>query len=352
VQFFRLIVLIVFLAATPACAGGSPAGSDAAQPDPEDAGDTSSIQDASDAADAADVADTRDDPCGACCPDDRTCLSRAAVGVCDDDGSQYTEQTCGESEICEEGICVDEPICDPGETACNDATSRLICRPDGTQWRTESCASDTACVDGECVSGGANGTECSASGDCAGGKCRCGSDESCSASPSRNYCTSTCTPGSCGPDALCVASDQFNPASYDHCLPTCNQSCAFAGMTCASLPTRDSGELTFEQACYFEGVVDVGEACPSPDNCTGDTCLEGYFGNTNLCTFECAGDCPTGSACVELESGTFHCTPLCGDGSIGGSGGCPLERGGDLWDIQCGTRNTFDGFARRVCVST
>jgi hypothetical protein len=123
-------------------------------------------------------------------------------------------------------------------------------------------------------------------------------------------------------------------------------------MTCASLPTRDSGELTFEQACYFDDAVDVGETCTSADKCTGGTCLEGYFDNTNICTYECSGDCPTGTACIELQSGSYHCTPLCGDGSVGGSGGCPLEGGGDLWDVQCSTRNTYDGFARRVCVST
>ncbi|QDG54506.1 hypothetical protein FIV42_28300 [Persicimonas caeni] len=354
-QFIRLTALVVFFAILTACAGGSPSDLDAEQ-NPQDAGqDTAEPDDASDASNPGDVgvdsADTVDDPCGVCCPGEQVCSDGNTLSTCADDGSGFTDQTCGDGKICEQGACVDEPICQPGDTKCHDGSTRLVCRAGGTAWRTEDCGTGNSCVDGECLSGDPNGSECTADADCAGGKCRCGSDESCSPAPSRTYCTSTCTPGSCGPDEICVSSDSFNAASYDHCVPKCNETCALAGLSCVSLPTRDSGELTYEQGCYFDSAVDVGEECSSATNCTGGTCLEGYF-NTGLCTFECAGGCPDGTACVELQSGTFHCSPLCGDGSLSGSGGCPLEAGGDRWDVQCAPRNTYDGLARRVCVST
>jgi hypothetical protein len=348
VQFIRLIVLIVFVAATAACAGGeNPVTADAAQTTPDDVGgEDAPAHDTSDA--PGDAADIQDDPCGVCCPGERTCSDETTASVCADDGSQYVDETCGDEQICEAGSCVDEPVCQPGETVCLDGTSRNICRPDGTSWRAESCDANTSCIDGECLSGAKNGASCGGDADCAGGKCRCGSDESCSPSPSVTYCTATCTPGSCGSDEICVASDSFNGASYDHCLPTCDQTCPHAGMRCASLPTRDSGDLTYEQACYFEEVINVGEPCTSADNCSGGTCLKDYYDSVDVCTYECSGDCPSGTACVELVSGTYHCAPLCGDGSPGGSGDCPL---GDIWGVSCGTRTTPQNFAKRVCVA-
>ena len=354
VQFSRLTVLVLFFATITACAGGAPSDHDAQLSDTEDAGpDISEPTDATDVPQdtGADTADADEDACGVCCPGERSCVSEAAIGVCADDGSEVTEQACGEGQICEQGSCVDEPVCTPGETKCHDGGSRLVCRPAGTGWRTEACATGESCLGGECVPGEPNGAECSADSDCAGGKCRCGSDESCSPSASRTYCTATCTPGSCGPDEICVASSEFNGASYDHCVPECDETCALTGLSCVTLPTRDTGALTYEEGCYFDSAVDVGEECASAGECTGGTCLEGYF-DTGLCTFECSDNCPEGTACVELEAGTYHCTPLCGDGTVGGGGTCPLEGGGDRWDVQCAPRSTYGGAAKRVCVST
>lgn len=356
-QFFRLMALVALFATLTACAGGSPSDKDAEQ-SPEDAGsDALTPSDASDTTDTvddsgegADASDADDDPCGVCCPGERTCSDDNTVSVCADDGSGFDDQACGEGKICEQGACVDEPVCQAGETKCHDGTTRLVCRAGGTGWRTEDCGTGNSCVDGECLSGDPNGAECSADADCAGGKCRCGSEDSCDPAPSRTYCTSTCTPGSCGPDEICIASDSFNGASYDHCVPTCDQTCAIAGLSCVSLPTRDSGELSYEQGCYFDSAIDIGETCSSATHCTGGTCLTDYI-STGLCTFECDGDCPAGTACVELQTGKYHCSPLCGDGSLGGNGGCPLEGGGDVWDVDCAIKNTTEGHAKRVCVS-
>lgn len=360
-QFVRFKIFIVMLSLVVGCAGGSTDDNDNATSGPQDAGeDGAAGPDAQDDSGAPDTgpedAGPEDvgedaDACGVCCPGERTCLTEDMVGVCDDDGSQHTEEPCGDGQICEDATCVDEPVCDAGETRCHDGTTRLICRGDESGWRTETCGSDEACLSGECVTGAPNGAECADDDDCAGGKCRCGSAESCSPTPSRTYCTATCTPGSCGPDEVCVDSEAFDGASYDHCVPSCDQSCPISGLTCASVPTRDSGELDYARGCTLDTAVDIGEECTSETNCTGTTCFEDHF-DFGICTFECSGNCPDGTSCVQLEGGTYHCSPNCGDGSPGNSEVCPLDPDGDDLKIDCEVRTDYDGSARYVCVST
>jgi hypothetical protein len=360
------MILAAFLSiAIAACAGDSLEDVDTGDQDAQlDSGAADAAGDIGDAADlpvdasgdvGANAGDAHEDACGVCCPDQRTCLDDNRAGVCSADGSEFVEEVCADTETCEEGSCVPVQICQEGETQCYDSDSRLICRPGGTAWRTEECAAGTACVGGECVSGAANGTTCSDASECAGGKCRCGAGESCTAVPpgaeSKTYCTATCTPGSCGPGQICVSAQDFGAAGYDHCLPICNEVCALEGMACVHVPTRDSGELTFEQACFPDDAVEIGRECTSDRWCAGGTCLRDYF-DIALCTAECSGNCPDGTACVELEAGAFHCSPLCGDGTPGTSDPCPLEGGEDIFSIGCAPKTTFGGGVKEVCVST
>lgn len=298
----------------------------------------------------SDGVDARQDvaPPPFCTPADNTCADENTTRVCAPDGSEFIDQACPEDQECADAACVPRQICTPGAQQCYDASSLMTCRPSGTAWRTETCAAGTSCVDGACLSGTANGTACADNSDCAHGLCRCGAEDSCdpvggvAVAP---YCTAACTPGSCGAGELCVSATDFPAAGQDHCVPVCHQVCALPGMTCAWVPTRDSGELSFEQACVPEGVVDIGRECDAStaDACAGGTCLLDYF-RVGFCTSECSGDCPSGSACVELVagSGEHYCTPICGDGSATSTAACPLGEHGGFEEIACSIKTVYN----------
>lgn len=309
-------------------------------------------------ADTHKTPDSGNDVAPFCTPSQNTCADASTKRICAPDGSEFIEEACEDDQECENGSCVAPALCEPGDTQCYDGTTRLICRPSGSDWRSETCEADTSCVEGECVSGSPNGQPCTANDDCANGLCRCGAEDDCDPVGGNDvtpYCTETCTPGSCGAGQTCVSAQDFPVAGQDHCVQVCNQTCALDGMTCASIPTRDSGELSFEQACVPAGVVDIGLECSAAtaDACAGGTCLQDYF-EIGLCTSECDGDCPNGTACVKLKpnSDLYQCSPICGDGTPGGSSDCPLEGGQDLSSVTCATKVTSDGDATQVCVST
>ncbi len=352
-QLFRLMILTVVVTSLSACASGGPADSDADLGGPHDAGHDATAPHDTDTADTtADVvADVAQEPvCGVCCAGEHTCIDDATVGVCANNGTAYNRQTCDSGKTCKNGACITPPVCQAGESHCTDSHDRQICRPDGSGWRTETCAQNKTCLQGQCVSGKPNGAQCSADGDCAGGKCRCSSSDNCSPAPTHPYCTTACTPGSCSDGQVCVSAQDFPAAGYDHCMPTCNVDCPLDGMACVAVPTRDTGDLTFVTACYPDYALPIGQECTSASGCVGGTCLQGYF-DTGLCTTECTGNCPQGTACVQLQSGgAYQCTPLCGDGSQSGTGPCPLDPDGSRFDVTCKSRITYSGDGKRVCV--
>lgn len=366
-QYIRVMILAAWtstllLAGLTGCATDAPSDhvgdvEDTRSPADVDEKDTQGGQDAlADAQpDTPDVPDAEPDPCEVCCPGDVTCINGGTRGVCKPDGSGYVEEECAAEQMCTGGACVARPVCTPGEKTCYDASTLQVCKADAGGWRTESCDPSTTCIDGSCVTGNRNGEACEQASDCAGGKCRCGAGESCPPYPAgaiEAYCTSGCTPGSCGPGELCLSASDFPAAGYDHCVPTCQQTCALPGMSCAWVATRDSGALSFQQACVPIGTVDIGKKCEADDVCTGGTCLEDYF-EIGMCTSECTGDCPTGTACVKLVGDTFYCSPLCGDGSPGNSAPCPLagsQQG--MMSIGCATKTKYSGGAAHVCATT
>jgi len=352
VRYSSLIILLVFLAmsALSACASNElDQGAADTRADGGSTGDVSS-EDAPSEDAQSDIVDAREDttPAPFCTPVENTCADENTTRICAPDGSEFIEEACANDQECADAACVPRQICTPGEQECYDATSLMTCRPTGTAWRTETCATGTSCVDGACLSGAPNGTPCAENNDCAHGLCHCGSEDSCdpvggiAVTP---YCSASCTPGSCGSGEICVSATDFPAAGQNHCAPVCNQVCALDGMTCASVPTRDSGALTFEQACVPEGVVDIGKECSAAnaDACAGGTCLLDHF-RVGLCTSECDGDCPNGSACIELVagSGEHYCTPICGDGSAGGSGACPLGEHGGFNEIACSIKTVYN----------
>lgn len=356
-----LCLLAVFGCATDEIVDKSPDAADAAdahhREDSGDAKQQDSGQDTAEPADTdeADLEETPEDPCGVCCPGEISCVDGDTLGTCLPDGSGYEEASCGEEELCEDAACVARPVCNEGETACHDGKTRMVCRAGGAGWRTDDCADGMSCVGGECLAGEPTGHACEAADDCAGAKCHCGSDESCDLpdeSSLSGYCSATCAPGSCGSDEVCVSATHWPAAREDHCLASCSGGCShLPGMTCASVPTMDSGELTFEEACVPQGIVDIGERCERSETCSGGTCLLDYI-EVGLCTTECAGNCPEGTACVELRDNTYYCSPICGNGDPAGSSPCPLAGGEDMMSIQCAVKNQYGGGAKRVCAST
>lgn len=336
-----LLCLLIALSSLFGCAQGESDPVDAGNSD----GDTNGDVDPGDATEDSDTSDARDtedtdqpqDLCAVCCPGEVTCVDGTTRGVCKDDGSGYEETECGAGDICTSGTCEPEPVCTEGETRCFDSTTRLVCRPGGEAFRQETCATGESCFDGECVTGEPNGSACTSADDCAGDKCHCGSAESCSPTPTAAFCTAECTPGSCGPDEICVDSDIVDGSSYDHCVPTCTDICPISGLSCVALPTNDSGALDWVQGCHLDTVDRIGaKNCSSADTCAGDTCLEGYF-DFSMCTHACDEECPEGTACAVLPDGdgNAYCTPLCGDGSRDTTENCLLAPDGDIFVADC-----------------
>lgn len=360
-RYSRLFILIIILSATAfgACASNELTDDVVGQDIEVDA---NSEGDASQDAQAEDtrVEDVQPeiDTAPFCRPSDNACADENTTRICAPDGSEFVETACAEDEECVSAACVTRPICDAGEKKCYDASNLMTCRPGGTAWRTETCDDGTTCVAGACVSGAPNGAVCAENSDCANALCRCGAEESCSpigGEAVTPYCSAGCTPGSCGSGEVCASAQDFPALGQDHCVPACNQTCALDGMTCASIPTRDSGSLTFEQACVPEGVVNIGLECSAAtaSACAGGTCLDDVF-EVGLCTSTCTGDCPDGTACVQLKSGdsAYYCSPICGDGTPGASTTCPLDGGRNLWSITCKTKSDFNGLPIQVCAKS
>lgn len=283
------------------------------------------------------------DACGACCPGETTCVDETTAGVCRADGTGFDETACADGEHCVSGACEVAPVCQPGESRCHDGQTRLYCNPRQDGWRQESCAAGTSCVAGECVAGNPTGASCAAAADCAGDRCRCGADETCTHTGDA-YCTTTCTADSdCGPDSFCVDAGVFADAGYNHCVPACDTTCPIDGLRCVTLPAADSSGPAWRQGCTFEATVALAESCASDAGCVGGECLSGYYGSQDVCTHPCQpGGCPDGFACVDL-GGTQRCAYKCQQETD-----CPMYDG-DSFTVSCGTR-TAGASAYKVCV--
>lgn len=341
-RYSSLIILIIFLSvsALSACASNELEDHDASDVQLDVHTDATQSEDVVDAKDA--VEEVEAPPF--CTPSDNGCADENTTRICAPDGSEFIEEACQDDEECENAACVVPPDCEPGTRQCGDATTLWICRPN-SKWRSEACHEGESCVDDTCISGVPNGQPCQAHDDCAKGICRCGAEESCDPVGGvavEPYCTETCTPGSCGSGEVCLSSTDFPAGGQDHCVQTCNQTCALDGMTCASIPTRDSGSLTFEPACVPEGVIDIGQECDasSADACTGGICLEDYLA-ADFCTSECSGDCPEGTACVKLktDNDAYRCIPTCK------ANVCPLAG----WGVSCKSDRDFNDDDVSVC---
>lgn len=296
-----------------------------------------------------------------CAADETRCAADGSLETCAADRLSWDAQMCPEGEECQAGACVTAPICQEGESTCFDEMTRQFCRPGGMAFGTETCPENTACIQGQCVSGEVNGTLCSTHDDCSGGKCHCGeaTAEGCAdafAAPA--YCTSQCSDATqCSDAEACFAADVHlvtsQVANYNHCVTKCQGSCSIEGMSCKQVPVYDAaGELSWQEACYFPGVKEIGEDCTTDAECLGGYCLKDYF-STGYCSRRCeTGGCPDNAACVELVPGEQWCSLKCGDGSVGSSAKCPLDLPDDRLDVTCSIKQVKGGGVARVCTDT
>lgn len=295
-----------------------------------------------------------------CTPFAKECASETIARTCDAVGMAWDEVTCQPGELCEDGVCVVQPICEEGTATCLDSMSRQVCRPGGMMFATQACENGTSCIDGECLSGDLNGTVCQAHDDCAGGKCHCGDQtgEGCSDTfTTPGYCTSECTTSAdCSASEWCFSSEVHlitgQASNYNHCVPRCQGICGNDAYTCAMLPIIDEGgAMDWQEGCYFKGTKEIGEVCDSDVECLGGYCLKDYL-STGYCSRRCEeGSCPGDASCVKLKQDEYWCTLKCGDG-ISSSGVCPLDQPDDRLDVTCAYRQDRSGNNARVCVST
>lgn len=353
--FFALLTLL-FSCAEGTVDQNTDAGTEDAATSPSDGGDSNNQTTPMDAGGETDM-----DPCGVCCPGDVTCIDETTSGVCLDDGSDLTPTECNEGDVCEEGACITPPVCVPGETSCFDDETVLTCRGTADGFTTSPCDAGLVCFEGECVSGSPTGSMCDTDDECASGNCHCGSgtDEDCPSIATPGYCTRPCTnDGDCGADAYCMKSDfvplGFPSTNYDHCAPSCAAVCG-DGTTygCIQAPhTTADDEITWDDTCFFEGIVEIGQECDSDAQCIGE-CMEDYI-TGGYCSRRCDNDgsCPVGASCVELRAGEFWCSLNCGDGSAGGSGECPRDVPNNNLSVSCQLKSGFEPDTLiRVCAA-
>ncbi len=297
--------------------------------------------------------------CPVCCSGDKVCSDATTVGICRADGNGFNDAPCLNDQVCDNGICVDPPECMAGERSCFDDATVLVCRQSEDGFVSMPCEMGTTCYQGECLTGNPVGTACAMDDECLTSNCHCGSgtDEVCG-SITQGYCSSdTCDADSCGRDAICVAANVIPlgdaSADYNHCIPRCVGGCE-AGFECIDIPSVTAEGVVWEQGCYFPGFVDIGAECANDGQCIGGACLTDVF-NTNYCSRVCTddGECPEGSACVNLKNdGQFYCSLLCGDGAVNGSSLCPLDVPTERFDVTCKVLGTVGGGVTRACAES
>ncbi|TXD31903.1 hypothetical protein FRC96_19945 [Lujinxingia vulgaris] len=325
------LLSLLLLALLSACSGvdapivATDTGEDASESDATD--DTS--PDPVDTGNDADDVDTAPDPCPVCCAGTARCGAGGAREVCNETGTAYEPDPCEEGSSCSAGVCEPDPICTPGESRCVDAQTQLTCRATGLAYRTDTCTGGQVCAAGECRDGLANGAECSADSECAGGSCLNVGGTS--------YCTSNCQSASCGDNEACWNVEGIEHQQEPHCLERCQVSCAREDMRCVAVHTEVDGEIAWANACVPDALKSIGARCTSNTECASETCRLDYFSDSDdiaigYCTRNCqAGGCPEGSECIAI-GGEQWCQPRCSEGV------CPLDPAGNNLRIICGTR--------------
>lgn len=360
---FVFLLSILFLFLLVGCAEGEPQPIDSTGQNSDDLsdGDGEDLDVDGDLGDDGDLNGEGDeegdgdseDPCSTCCPGDLRCGDDTTVEVCNEAGTAFTASPCPAGDICVDGACEAQPVCSPGDRFCSTSSAASVCRPDGMGYLIESCnASTEVCIGGHCLTGERNGEPCDMASDCAGGLCRCGSEEICIGSPTP-YCASDCTLDSCTGDQVCWSSTGVVAAGYDHCLRSCDQVCSITGRACRQVPTFENGQPAWRGGCVPTNLKAVGTRCSSDAECVSGECSTTLF-QDGICTHRCeTKGCPSGTACVRnIRSGQseqYWCSPRCTS-----AGFCPLAQSttGSDWSVACNNRpvhSDWGGGIANVC---
>ena len=84
-----------------------------------------------------------------CVQGESTCATVEAIKHCDETGSSFTLEECGEDTRCELGECM-PLVCASGQTSCAEGL-RVTCNSLGTDWAALPCAEAEVCQGGECI---------------------------------------------------------------------------------------------------------------------------------------------------------------------------------------------------------
>jgi phage baseplate assembly protein gpV len=247
------------------------------------------------------------------------CLSLSAVTACGDDpepeegnnGPECTTNTdCGDDQICEDGLCVDDaPAC----TA------------------DEDCSTGEICTDaGECVGG------CRADEDCSGdlvclddNSCGCSSDDQCG---DGEVCQSNaCEPvdvqcesagDSCDSDSEVPAGSGFaclEDGDNDVCVTLCEAPAEGEPDPCASGSFCNVGQGSTTGYCYTSQCSSIGddagcddEVAANPGRYPNDATCLAYLNDSFICV--AAGEIAEGETCGEDVSGDCAQGLTCGFG--------------------------------------
>ncbi len=242
------------------------------------------------------------------CTDDscdmaKGCTATANTAKCDDNNK------CTQTDTCAGGVCLGTSIiCDDKEVCTIDACDPAIgC--------TTTNADGNGCQDG---------SACTTTDFCNGGKCQGGSVLNCDDG-------NVCTDDSCDPAKGCV--NLANTASCtDNNACTAIDSCVASKCVPGSAPNCEDNQVCTKDSCDVKvGCVNAplngpctdGNACTTADACSGGSCVGGASLNCddkNPCTDD---SCDQDKGCINTNNGNF-CSDnnLCTDGDMCVAGVC------------------------------
>ena len=262
--------------------------------------------------------------------------------VCTDDACHYQTGCTNKHNTapCSDGsVCTTTDICASGKCV---AGPKLVCN-DGNVCTNDSCDKAKGCVHTNNSVGCSDGTVCTVTDVCAGGKCVSGAAKNCD---DKNGCTDD----SCHPTKGCVNANNKAPCSDGTVCTTtdiCTSGKCVAG---AKLVCDDGNPCTTDscdsaKGCQTKSLAN-GAKCGDPQGwCQsgGCQCKPGYVGNGLSCSDinECAvnnGGCHANAACTNT-AGSFSCkckSGYTGDGkTCGDVNECAVNNGGCSSNATC-----------------
>ena len=260
--------------------------------------------------------DSCDEGAGDCAnvSDDALCTS-VTGGVCDRDaGCQYpvcNTMTCTagacQSAMCVGTTCVRTSLCASDELCCGGSCAPMGCG-DGNPCTDDSCGAG-GCMHANNTNPCTDGSVCTVSDRCSGGRCAPGSALGCSDG-------NACTDDSCNPTSGCVNTNNTAACSDGN---ACTSGDRCSGGSCSGTTTScsDSNPCTDDSCNPASGCVYTNNAaaCSDSDVCTtGDRCSGGTCSGPGMLSCSDGNPC-TDDSCVPASGCAFpNNSATCDDG--------------------------------------